>query len=360
MNNFDILKDNIFKDKNDNNIISMFIQDDLNKRIDKFLSDKLNLSRSYVKYLIENNLIKVNNKIVKSSYILKKGDNISLNLLPKNTIYSKNQYSKNEYLKNNNITIKLNENKNLNEDKNFINFIFKTIKVLYEDENVIIIDKIPIVVNKINKYNFSIIDYLLLKGIDPFIVHRLDKQTTGCLIVAKNYQTALKLSNLFKNREVIKKYYAIVLGNFKYNSIKIEGDIFHSNTPLKKEIISYGKNAITIVNKIKTIHYKDFINISKSFYEWEIKKVNKNIEYVSLLDINILTGRTHQIRVHLSNIGYPVLGDYKYGDNFKFLLKFSFNNSFYNLETFFLHAYYLRIDKYEAFSEPLWYHFFYK
>ncbi len=327
---------------NDN--IYIIIEDDFNKRIDKFLADKLNLSRSYIKYLIENNKVLVNGKEVKGSYILKKGDNILLKIIQKNTSYF-------------NINIKENSKLN-NVDKNFVDFIIKATKILYEDDNVIIIDKVPIVVNKINKYNFSVVDYLLLKGIEPFIVHRLDKQTTGCLIVAKNYHTALKLSNLFKNREVIKKYYAIVLGDFKYNSIKIEGDIFHSKTPLKKEIISYGKNAITIVNKIKTINFNDFINNTKDFYEWEIKNYNNNINLISLLDINILTGRTHQIRVHLSNIGYPILGDYKYKDNSKFFLKFHFNNYVYKLETFFLHAYYLKIDKYEVFSLPLWYQFF--
>jgi len=322
--------------------LQFLVQNNYNQRIDKFLAEKLNLSRSYIKYLIENNLVKVNNKIIKGSYILKKGDEILIIFKNKNTTYI-NFSDKN-----------FSNNVIYDRDQNFIDLIMKNTKILYEDKEVIIIEKLPIVVNKVSKDNFSVIDYLLLKGIDPFIVHRLDKQTTGCLIVAKNYQTALKLSELFKNRKVIKKYYAIVEGDFPYNSINIEGDIFSSKSPLKKEIISYGKKAITIVNKIKTISYKDLFYLVKDNYEVEQLNTNKTIEYFSLLDINILTGRTHQIRVHLSYLEYPILGDYKYNGNFKSFLKLYVNDILYKLETFFLHSYYLEIDKYKVVSKPLW------
>ncbi|MGC8814955.1 MAG: RluA family pseudouridine synthase [bacterium] len=326
-------------------------EDNFNQRIDKFLADKLNLTRSYIKYLIENNLIKVNDKNIKNSYILKKGDKVFINLKSKNTSYFNSKQQLIEEFQNN---------------RNLIEIFIKNIKVLYEDEKVIIIDKIPIVVNKVSENSFSVIDFLLLKNIDPFIVHRLDRQTTGCLIIAKDYQTALKLSDLFKNRKVIKKYYAIIEGDFIYNSIKIEGDIYHTKNPLKKQIVSYGKNAITIVNKIKSISYTDFLNFIKDKYELEIINDNKNIKKVSILDINIITGRTHQIRVHLSNINYPIVGDIKYGSNLKVFLKLfneknnseyyknNFNN-FYKLETFFLHSYYLKIDNYEVSSKPIWY-----
>lgn len=316
--------------------ILFIVEDSFYQRIDKFLASKLNLTRSYIKYLIENNLVKVNDKNIKSSYILKKGDKIFINLKLKNTSYFNN---KDEVI-----------NKLRNNPE-----IIQNIKILYEDNKVIIIDKIPIAVNKINKNTFSIIDYFLLRNIDPFIVHRLDKQTTGCLIVAKDYKTALELSNLFKNRKVIKKYYAIVEGDFPYKTIKIEGDIYHTKNPLKKQIVSYGKNAITIVNKIKTISYTDFLNFIKDKYEVQIINSYKNIKDISILDVNIITGRTHQIRVHLSNIGYPILGDFKYGSNFKVFLKIlNYDNSLYKLETFFLHSYYLKIGNYEVLSKPLW------
>jgi 23S rRNA pseudouridine1911/1915/1917 synthase len=322
------------------NDLQFLIENDYNQRIDKFLAEKLNLSRSYIKYLIENNLVKVNNKIIKSSYILKKGDEIIISLKNKNTIYTNDKTFGNDLI--------------YNKDQNFIKLIMENTKILYEDEEVIIIEKLPIVVNKVSKDSFSVIDYLLLKGIDPFIVHRLDRQTTGCLIVAKNYETALKLSELFKNRKVIKKYYAIVEGDFPYNSINIEGDIFSTKNPLKKEIISYGKKAITIVNKIKTIPYNDFLNLLKDKYEFEIINPYNNIKYFSLVNINILTGRTHQIRVHLSYLKYPIVGDYKYNSNFKFYLKLYINDVLYKLETFFLHSYYLELDKYKVISKPLW------
>jgi len=322
------------------NDLQFLIENDYNQRIDKFLAEKLNLSRSYIKYLIENNFVKVNNKIIKGSYILKKGDEIIISLKNKNTIYTNDKTFRNDLI--------------YNKDQNFIKLIMENTKILYEDEEVIIIEKLPIVVNKVSKDSFSVIDYLLLKGIDPFIVHRLDRQTTGCLIVAKNYETALKLSELFKNRKVIKKYYAIVEGDFPYNSINIEGDIFSIKNPLKKEIISYGKKAITIVNKIKTIPSNDFLNLLTDKYEFEIINPHNNIKYFSLLDINILTGRTHQIRVHLSYLKYPIVGDYKYNSNFKFYLKLYINDFLYKLETFFLHSYYLELDKYKVISKPVW------
>ena len=326
----------------------IIFDNDFSERVDKFLSNVLKLSRSYVKYLIENDLIKVNEKRVKSSYILKKGDLISINLVSKNTSYFKDfkQLDSNETKYESRYETK-------NETKNeFMDYIIKNMRVLYEDSDVIVLDKLPIVVNKVKNGGFSVIDYLLLKGIDPFIVHRLDRQTTGCLIVAKNYNTALFLSNLFKNREVIKKYYAIVEGVFPYDSIKIEGDIYHTKNPLKKEIISYGKNAITIVNKIKVI--SSLVDLLKDFYIFESFKVKKEVDCFTFLEINIITGRTHQIRVHLSKIGYPIVGDFKYGSNYKVYLELNLASGIYKLETFFLHSYYLKLANYETKSEPLW------
>lgn len=127
--------------------------------------------------------------------------------------------------------------------------------------------------------------------IRPGIVHRLDKDTSGLLIVAKNDKAHINLSDQIKNREITKKYIALVRGVIKENYATIDMPIARSDKDRKKMAVKKdGKNAVTHFNVIKK--YNGY----------------------TLLDIKIDTGRTHQIRVHLSEIGYPIVGDFVYSN----------------------------------------------
>ncbi len=174
--------------------------------------------------------------------------------------------------------------------------------IIFEDENYIVINKKYNMVVHPAKGNYSgtLINALLgmkkelSKTYDDFrpgIVHRLDKETSGLIIIAKNEKAHAYLSDLFKKRRVIKRYHAIVKGLFLPLKLKITSQIGRHPKNRKKMAVltNSGKKSITIIEKVK--HYGKF----------------------SYLDINLKTGRTHQIRVHLSNYGFPVLGDLIYG-----------------------------------------------
>ncbi len=123
----------------------------------------------------------------------------------------------------------------------------------------------------------------------PGIVHRLDKDTSGIMLVAKDDRTHSMLSQLFEMREIEKHYYALTVGVPREEPTEIHTGIKRSSVNRKKMCISEdGKTAISIF------------------------KIERDLDYFALLDVRILTGRTHQIRVHLSHIGYPVLCDRTY------------------------------------------------
>ena len=127
--------------------------------------------------------------------------------------------------------------------------------------------------------------------IRPGIVHRLDKDTSGIIIIAKNDEAHINLSEQIKNREVKKTYIALVRGFVKENEATINMPIGRSPKDRKKmAVVKNGKNAITHI------------------------KVLERFNNYTLLQVNIETGRTHQIRVHLSEIGYPIVGDYTYSN----------------------------------------------
>ncbi|MDO4605521.1 MAG: RluA family pseudouridine synthase, partial [Helcococcus sp.] len=175
-----------------------------------------------------------------------------------------------------------------------------SIEVLYEDKDIAIINKpFDIISHPTNKIrNNTVVNFLLsryenlpsLYGNDRAgIVHRLDKDTSGLMIIALHEDSMLKLKEMFKNREIIKKYRAIVLGKMQEKEGIIEGYITRST-----------KN-----RKLMTL--SDDGKYSKTTYE--LKEYNNGFSYVEL---NLHTGRTHQIRVHLSSIGHPILGDKDY------------------------------------------------
>lgn len=243
-----------------------------NQRLDKIIS-KLNqdLSRATIQRLIENEKILVNGKKVKQSYKVEVNDEITI----------EDEKPKEIELKPQDIPV----------------------EVLYEDNDIIVVNKPKgLVVHPANgNPDGTLVNALMaickgsLSGIGgeirPGIVHRLDKDTSGVLIVAKNDKSHLDLSNQIKNRTVKKTYIALVRGNVKENEATINMPIGRSKKDRKKmDIDKNGKEAITHFKVLE--RYKDY----------------------TLLEVKIDTGRTHQIRVHLSHIGYPIIGDYVYSN----------------------------------------------
>lgn len=255
-------------------------KEDENKRIDKLISEIYNdISRVTIQRIISEGKLLVNNNKVKSSYKVNTGDNIEFDLDKPEELNIKAQ------------DIPLN--------------------VIYEDKDIIVINKEKgMVVHPGNgRTEDTLVNALMgrcknsLSGIGgkirPGIVHRLDKDTSGIIIVAKNDKAHINLSEQIKNRKVNKYYIALVRGNVLENNATINMPIARSTKDRKKMAVSEkGKEAIT--------HFK----------------VLKRYNGYTLLELKIDTGRTHQIRVHLSEIGYPVVGDevYSNGKN-KFGLK---------------------------------------
>ena len=248
------------------------LEEDKGQRLDTYIAKiDENITRTSAQRLIEEENILVNGKKQKVSYKIQNNDKITIEIPEPKQIELKAQ----------NIPL----------------------DVIYEDSDIIVINKPKgMVVHPANgNPDGTLVNAILsrckdsLSGIGgeirPGIVHRLDKDTTGLLIVAKNDKSHVKMSEQIKNHEVKKTYIALVRGVLKENEATINMPIGRSNTDRKKmAVVKNGKNAIT--------HIK------------VIKRYNK----YTLLEINIETGRTHQIRVHLSHIGFPVIGDYTYSN----------------------------------------------
>lgn len=175
--------------------------------------------------------------------------------------------------------------------------------IIYEDDDIIVVNKQKgLVVHPANgNPDGTLVNAIMnickdsLSGIGgeirPGIVHRLDKDTSGLIIIAKNDKAHINLSEQIKNREVKKTYIALVRGVISENEATINMPIARSTKDRKKMAVSKdGKNAIT--------HFK----------------VLKRYDKYTLVEVKIETGRTHQIRVHMSHIGYPVVGDVVYSN----------------------------------------------
>ncbi len=179
------------------------------------------------------------------------------------------------------------------------------LQIVYEDDDFIIVNKEAgmVVHPAFGNWNGTLVNGLLYyikdlpevddENIRPGIVHRLDKDTSGLLVVAKNETTHAKLSALFAKHDIERSYWAVVWGNPEPEGT-IEGNIGRS--PRDRKLMTVldepnGKHAVT--------HYK----------------VIEYFDHLSLVEVRLETGRTHQIRVHFSNIGHPVFGDMTYGGN---------------------------------------------
>lgn len=248
------------------------ISEDVDSRLDKFLNKKLEINRSQIKKLIETGDILLNGRIVKAGYSLKEKDIITVSYEDEEKLISEN-----------------------------IDF-----DVVYEDEYLAIISKPQELVVHPGAGNKSgtLVNGLLYKfknlsnPIDedrPGIVHRLDKDTSGLMIIAKKDEAYYRLVEMFKNRDIEKNYLAIVHGNIYED--------FDVNAPIGRDPNNRIKMKVIEENSKKA---------STSFH------VLKNFNKFTLLDVTLHTGRTHQIRVHLSYVNHPVVGDETYGIKNKF------------------------------------------
>lgn len=248
------------------------ISDNKGKRIDAYISEKEEITRTTAQRLIEAGNILVNGKKQKSSYKVSIGDIITIEEVEAKLIELKAQDI--------------------------------PIEIIYEDNDIIVVNKPKGMVVHPGNGNSegTLVNAIMaickdsLSGIGgeirPGIVHRLDKDTSGLLIVAKNDKAHVNISEQIKNHEVKKTYIALVRGIIKENEATIDMPIGRSNSDRKKMAVTKnGKNAITHIKVLKRYDNK-----------------------YTLLEINIETGRTHQIRVHLSHIGYPIIGDYIYSN----------------------------------------------
>lgn len=249
-------------------------KDENKERLDVFLNNKIEgITRSYLKNLIQDGSILVNGEIKKSGYSLKENDKIVVNI----------------------------------PDDKTSDIVPEDIKldIIYEDDDVIIINKKKgMVVHPANgNYTGTMVNSLMYSHKDnlssingvirPGIVHRIDKDTSGILVVAKNDNAHKKLSEQFKVHSINRVYVALVKGIIKEDDIDIDLPIGRNPKDRKKMAVTYknSKNA------------KTHIHVLRRFYA----------SNVTLIEARLETGRTHQIRVHMAYMNHPLVGDEVYG-----------------------------------------------
>lgn len=242
-----------------------------NERIDKFLTKQINLSRSKIQKLIDDNKITIDGKSINSNYKVNIGDLI---IIDDTFDYSTNI---------------------IGEDI--------ALDIVYEDEDLLVINKPSgmVVHPAPGNYHGTLVNALIYKynfdstTLRPGIVHRLDKDTSGLMVVAKNEIVLDKLSEMIKNHEVKRTYLALVEGCFNHETGTIDAPIGRDDKNREKMRVCNinAKEAIT--------HFK----------------VLKRFANATLVECNLETGRTHQIRVHMAYIKHPIVNDPVYGKKIK-------------------------------------------
>jgi len=238
-------------------------------RLDKFLCKKFDISYSLAQKVIREKKIKVNGIRPDAAYKVQDSDQVEIFADLENR--PENQKK----------SVQISKNKM----KSFDSWI------IFEDENIIAINKPSgLAVQGGSSIDISVDDYISIKKFQ--LVHRLDKDTSGILLIAKNNKAAELLTQAFRNKTIKKTYLALVKGVMK----KKEGVI---NIPLKKHLI--GKN-----EKVRP----DFAEGKEAITEFKLRETFDNYSFVEL---SPLTGRTHQLRVHCKELGHTILNDVKYG-----------------------------------------------
>lgn len=243
-----------------------------NIRLDQYLADTLELSRSKIQKLIKDDRITVDGKNVNASYLVKENEIIDVD-----------------------------------DDLSFeihINPEDIDVDIVYEDDDLLIVNKESgmVVHPAPGNYSGTLVNALMGKfklskkdNIRPGIVHRIDKDTSGLLVVAKNDEIHDKLSEMIKNKEVERKYIALVDGVINHETGTIDA-------PIGRDINNRQKMMVTDLNsKDAVTHFR----------------VLKRYKDKTLIECKLETGRTHQIRVHMNYIGYPIVNDPVYGKSKK-------------------------------------------
>ncbi len=242
-------------------------------RLDQYLASELEISRSKIQKLIKEGKVLVHSKVASSNYLVKEGDNIEID-----DVLSFD------------ITV---EKENIPLD------------IVYEDDDLIVVNKPSgmVVHPAPSHYSMTLVNALLYhfdlaKGSSSFrpgIVHRIDKDTSGLLIVAKSERAFEKLSQMIAKKEVKRIYVALVEGVIPHDTGTIDA-------PIGRDTVNRQRMMVTDVHsKLAITHFR----------------VLKRFSHHTLIECQLETGRTHQIRVHMSYIGYPIVNDPVYGKHKK-------------------------------------------
>lgn len=247
-------------------------EEESGKRIDLFLADKIKdgYSRSFIQQLILQKNVLLNNSPVKAAHKIKTGDIIRV------------------------LAVEVKPVKVLPENIK--------LKIIYEDDDILVIDKPSglVVHPGAGNKTGTLVNALLMhtKNLSsvnperPGIVHRLDKDTSGVMVAAKNNIAHLNLAKQFSVHTIKRKYIAIVRGQVAFDEGIIDVPIARHKKDFKRQAVSWSTDSKYALTKYKVL---------------------KRIDCASMLELTPKTGRTHQLRVHLAYLGYPILGDTKYG-----------------------------------------------
>ena len=242
-------------------------------RVDKFIADRIaKISRNKIQDAINGGLVRVNEKLVKANFKVKPGDKVQV--------------------------LSFEEPEEFHVEPENI-----PINIIYEDEDVVIVNKAPNMVvhpgvgnftgTLLNALYFYYRKEMEVGKVQPVLVHRIDKDTSGLLVVAKNEIAVNHLAQQFKEHSIQRKYWALVWGTLDKHRGTVVGNIGRSLKDRKKFTVftdpEMGKHAIT--------HYK----------------LLEDFQFTSLIECQLETGRTHQIRVHMKHIGHTLFNDAFYG-----------------------------------------------